>query len=90
MIPPPVPTYVVVKYAHQISDLKHPGINKGRYFIPFRTAVPFRGQTTDNLSGLSQKRDCSSKRVKDIIVRSPLQDYKSKVQPRIGILLVVI
>ena len=29
--------------------------------IPFRTAVPFWGQTTWNLSGLSPKRDCSSK-----------------------------
>ena len=33
------------------------------YFDPFRTAVPFRGQTTWNLSGLSPKRDCSSERV---------------------------
>ena len=33
------------------------------YFNPFRTAVPFWGQTTRNLSGLSPKRDCGSKRV---------------------------
>ena len=31
---------------------------------PFRTAVPFWGQTASNLSGLSPKRDCGSKRVK--------------------------
>ena len=31
---------------------------------PFRTAVPFWGQTTWKLSGLSPKRDCRSKRVK--------------------------
>ena len=30
---------------------------------PFRTAVPFWGQTTWNLTGLSPKRDCGSKRV---------------------------
>ena len=29
---------------------------------PFRTAVPFRGQTDWNLSRLSPKRDCGSKR----------------------------
>ena len=33
---------------------------------PFRTAVPFRGQVTLNLSGLSPKRDCSPKRVEVI------------------------
>ena len=33
-------------------------------FFPFRTAVPFWGQTTQNLSGFSPKRDCTSKRVK--------------------------
>ena len=32
-------------------------------FNPFRTAVPFWGQTTWNSSGLSPKRDCGSKRV---------------------------
>ena len=31
---------------------------------PFRTAVPFWGQTTWILNGLSPKRDCGSKRVK--------------------------
>ena len=31
---------------------------------PFRTAIPFWGQTTWILSGLSPKRDCRSKRVK--------------------------
>ena len=31
---------------------------------PFRTAVPFWGQSTWNLSGMSQQRDCGSKRVK--------------------------
>ena len=31
---------------------------------PFRTAVPFCGQTTSNLTGLSPKRVCGSKRVK--------------------------
>ena len=31
---------------------------------PFRTAVPFWGQTTWNLNGLSPKPDCGSKRVK--------------------------
>ena len=30
----------------------------------FRTAVPFRGQTTQSPSSFSPKRDCSSKRVK--------------------------
>ena len=30
---------------------------------PFRTAVPFWGQTTWTLNGLSPKRDCGSKRV---------------------------
>ena len=31
---------------------------------PFRTAVPFWGQTTWSLSGLSPKRGCGSKKVK--------------------------
>ena len=31
---------------------------------PFRSAVPFWGQTTWNLTGLSPKRDCDPKRVK--------------------------
>ena len=31
---------------------------------PFRTAVPFWGQNTWKLTGLSPKRDCSSKRAK--------------------------
>ena len=30
---------------------------------PFRTAVPFRGQTACSLSGFSPKRECGSKRV---------------------------
>ena len=30
---------------------------------PFRTAVPFWGQTTRNLTGSSPKRDCGSKRL---------------------------
>ena len=33
---------------------------------PFRNAVPFWGQTTQNLSGLPAERDCSSKRVNNI------------------------
>ena len=33
------------------------------FFNPFRTAVPFFGQTAYNLRGLSPKRDCCSKRV---------------------------
>ena len=33
-------------------------------FNPFRTAVPFWGQTTQLLSNLSPKRDCGSKGVK--------------------------
>ena len=39
---------------------------------PFRTAVPFWGQTTRNLSGLSQLRDCGSKGVKHspVVARS--------------------
>ena len=32
-------------------------------FNPFRTAVPFRGATTQIISSLSQKRDCGTKRV---------------------------
>ena len=33
------------------------------YFNPFRTAVPFGGQITQNLRRVSPKRDCGSKRV---------------------------
>ena len=33
-------------------------------FNPFRTAVPFWGQNTWNLTGLSPKQNCGSKRVK--------------------------
>ena len=38
-------------------------------FNPFRTPVPFWGQTTWNLSELPPKRDCGSKRVK-VLLRS--------------------
>ena len=31
---------------------------------PFKTAVPFGGQSTQNLAGLSPKRDCCSERDK--------------------------
>ena len=34
----------------------------GSIVNPFKTAVPFWGQNTRNLSSLSQKRDCGSKR----------------------------
>ena len=40
---------------------------------PFRTAVPFWGQTTSKLSGLPPKRDCGSKRVE----RGKLHFYQS-------------
>ena len=36
-------------------------------FNPFRTAVPFRGQTTWNWSGLSPHWDCSTKGVKTVV-----------------------
>ena len=38
-------------------------VAKGAPINPFRTAVPLWGQITWNLSGLSPKRDCGSKRV---------------------------
>ena len=38
-------------------------------FNPFRTAVPFWGQTSQISSKLSPKRDCSAKRVKRSVVR---------------------
>ena len=37
---------------------------KGTVINPFRTAVPFWGQTTLVTSYLSRKRDCSSKRLR--------------------------
>ena len=37
--------------------------SRGKYFLnPSRTAVPFWGQSTWNVSGLSPKRDCGSKK----------------------------
>ena len=39
----------------------------GSTFNPFRTAVPFLGQTSQNSSSLSPKRDCGSKGVKPIL-----------------------
>ena len=39
--------------------------------IPFRTAVPFWGQTTSKLTGLSSKRDCGSKRVEHQVYNTP-------------------
>ena len=39
---------------------------------PFITAVPFWGQTTWNLNGLSPKRNCGSKRVKYLVQSRPL------------------
>ena len=40
-----------------------PGKIRESLFNPFSTAAPIWGQTTRNLSALSPKRDCSSKRV---------------------------
>ena len=39
-------------------------VHAERAVIAFRTAIPFRGQTTQTSSSLSPKRDCGSKRVK--------------------------
>ena len=39
---------------------------------PFRTAVPFGGQTTRNLTGLSPKRDCGAKRVNVVCIEAVL------------------
>ena len=46
--------------AHTTTSLvsRHPSV-----LNPFRTAVPFWGRTTSNLSGLSPKRDCGTNRV---------------------------
>ena len=38
------------------------------YIKPFRTAVPFWGQTTQILSSLSPKRDCGYKRVNIVVL----------------------
>ena len=38
---------------------------------PFSTAVPFWGHTTQNLTGLSPRRDCNSKRVKCSLLAGP-------------------
>ena len=43
--------------------------------IPFRTAVPFWGQTSLISSSLSPKRDCGSEGVKD---RALSQDFELK------------
>ena len=45
---------------------------------PFRTAVPFWGQTTQTSSSLSPKRDCGSKGVKANIRRLMSWDFQSK------------
>ena len=39
-------------------------LNETNWLSPLRTAVPFWGQITYNLTGLSPKRDCGSKRFK--------------------------
>ena len=52
----PVPT--------AIRSLHGKRSNRGVPLNPYSTAVPFWGQTTWNLTGLSPKRDCGSKRVK--------------------------
>ena len=44
----------------------------------FRTAVPCWGQTTYNLTGLSPKRDCGSKRVNATIEESIVLPGASK------------
>ena len=46
---------------------------KGSTFI---TAVPFRGQSARNLSGLSPRRDCGSKRVITFIFTNPPEGKK--------------
>ena len=49
------------------DDLSVDDLSVGRvkfsFFYPFRTAVPFWGQTTQILSNLSPKRDCGTKRI---------------------------
>ena len=46
---------------------------------PFRTAVPFLGQTTQILTTLSPKRDCGPKRVK-VTVRGRSSAHGERVQ----------
>ena len=55
---------IVEKKRHLGSDPDTRLFEVREAFNPFRTAVPFWGQTTRNLSGLSQKRDCGSRGVK--------------------------
>ena len=61
--PPPKPGKTCERIIHLVG-LEYVGEYNARFvFNPFRTAVPFWGQTTKNLTGLSPKRDCSPKRV---------------------------
>lgn len=44
---------------------------------PFRTAVPFREQTSYKLTGLTPKRDCSSKAVKTQVAPQRFLSYET-------------
>ena len=50
---------------------------------PFRTAVPFGGQTTQIPSSLSPKRDCSSKRDKGTVGWVLVQDHPLDKQKKV-------
>ena len=63
-----------------------------RVFLnPFRTAVPFWGQITQKLTGLSPKRDCGSEGVKREVV-SPLAKilYRTAQSGNIGTVQVLL
>ena len=59
---------------------------------PFRTAVPFWGQTCQISSGLSPKRDCGSKGVKAAagVPSTYLPKYMMKIQIMLCFVLVLV
>ena len=62
---------MVLRDGSLVSELK---VCQGKTAVsvnPFRTAVPFRGQTIQILSSLSPNRDCAPKKGQGVKVPSP-------------------
>ena len=64
-----------VKFTHDAKLERGSAVS----FSPFRTAVPFWEQTTLNLTSLSPKRGCGSKRVRLSFYTNPPEDNKNYI-----------
>ena len=81
---PPPSRALYSKFRHMVySSIEYPpaptpGGTPGYTINPFRTAVPFWGQTSQSLSSLSPKRDCGPQSVKHTFVKFSESSVREK------------